>query len=110
MTRNAIVAALIALGLAVLASQLGCRTTHLGEDTGVAYRQAVADQAAAGERSPGPALSADDAQQVMSVHRSGPKPAGSPAAAGASGSGSSTPSISTSTWPGAAGSIQLEAK
>ena len=35
-------------GIAAVASIAGCRTTHLGSDTGAAYRQSFAAQRAGG--------------------------------------------------------------
>jgi hypothetical protein len=106
-----ILAALFAL--AVGASLLGCRTPHLGDDTGKSYRKAMAAQTDHAAEATGPALSADDARAVVTVHRSGAKPT----TGGSTPSGGMTTTTSTSSsssggaaWPGATGPISLEAK
>lgn len=103
--------ALAALALAVLGSSVGCRSEHLGKDTGRAYRAAL--EAQAEPKSEGPSLSADDAARVMNTHSDskgkksgdGAAPTATPTAPISSGSLSSG-----GAWPGATGNISLEAK
>ena len=110
-----IAAALLALALAVTGALLGCRTQHLGDDTGQAYDRAFAVQAkAGGEDTAG--IDADDARQVMTVHRHGPQKADGAATtatgvAPVSGNTSGSGNIDMGgAWPGAEGNITLEAK
>jgi hypothetical protein len=105
-----ILAALFAL--AVGASLLGCRTPHLGDDTGKSYRKAMAAQADHGAEATGPALSADDARAVVTVHRSGVKPTtgGSTTSGMTTTTSTSSSSSGGAAWPGATGPISLEAK
>jgi hypothetical protein len=57
--------------LTVLAAA-GCRTRHLGDDTGRAYRDALADQRDAS--GPGPAFGADVAADTLAARRHPPAP------------------------------------
>lgn len=102
--------ALAALALAVLGSSVGCRSEHLGKDTGRAYRAAL--EAQAEPKSEGPSLSADDAARVMNTHSdSKGKKSGDGAAAPATSAPISSGSLSSGgAWPGATGNISLEAK
>ena len=116
-TAKNIAAALAALLLAVSAAALSaCRTTHLDTDHGRTYHEAFDRQASGDDADQAPALSADDAKQVLHVHVHGKD--GKNAGADSSGDGSSmtapaamnTESISTGAWPGASGNITLDAK
>lgn len=113
-----IAGALTALALAVAGNLMGCRTAHLGPDTGRAYRAAFAAQTEAGEKSQGPTLSAADADQVLDVHAHGAKGAKG-AKGGATGPvgglpspslGGSSDGMSGGAWQGASGNISLDAK
>jgi hypothetical protein len=111
MTRNRLLLACLPFGLA--AALTACRTNHLGNDTaGHAYRAALDAQRRGDETVTPPALSAQDAKRVISVHETGDTKA-----AGSSSGGLATtalPSAPLSTgggsWPGASGNITLEAK
>lgn len=112
MSRLEMLMAAAALALAVAGTQIGCRTAHLGDDTGRAYFEAIAAQRESQAASP--AFSARDAHQVLHVHRTGETEGeGSTQAAGALIAPvplSSSSSSSGGGWPGASGNIQLEAK
>jgi len=112
-----IAGALTALALAVAGNLMGCRTAHLGPDTGRAYRAAFAAQAEAGEKTQGPTLSAADADQVLDVRAHGAKAAkGSargatgPVGLPAPGLGGGEVGTSGGSWQGASGNITLDAK
>ena len=111
MSRFEMLMAAAALALAVAGTQIGCRTAHLGSDTGQAYHEAIAAQRES--QAAQPAMSAHDARTVLDVHRTGESDGESGESAGAL---IAPVPISTSssggggTWPGASGNIQLEAK
>ncbi len=114
-TQKSIAGALAALALAIAGNLMGCRTAHLGPDTGRAYRAAFQAQEEAGQNSQGPTLSAADADRVLEVRAHGAK-GSKPATAGGT-SGLPTPSLGGGTatmgggaWPGASGNITLDAK
>ena len=104
---------LIACALAALAA--GCRTPHLGDSTGEAYRGALNAQRDSDAEAPA-GLDATDAHTVLNKHRKG----GGKDDRGTGGM--STPTTTTSSaggstsggaggqWPGATGGIVLEAK
>ncbi len=108
---------LFASGMAV-AGLTGCRTTHLGADTaGHAYRAAFAAQRAGDDTVEPPALDADDARQVLSVHRTGKPDKDTDSSSSTTmlvpttlTSGGSSSGSSGGSWPGATGNISLEAK
>lgn len=107
--RRELVGAVTALALALLGSSIGCRSEHLGKDTGRAYRQAFEQQAE--PKGEGPALSADDATRVMHTHSEGKgKKSSDGASAPAAAAPMSSGSLSSGAWPGATGNISLEAK
>jgi hypothetical protein len=109
--KREVAGALAALALAVLGSSVGCRAPHLGKDTGHAYHQAFDQQATPEEE--GPALSADDAANVMKTHH-GSK--GKKSETGDGGASSPATPLSWGSlswggaWPGATGNISLEGK
>ena len=105
---------IIAAGLALLFAT-GCRTAHLGKNTGTAYEDAFEKQRDGDAETDGPQMSADDAKQVLRSHRGGaesadsattslvtPVPLMTTTSGGSVGGGAS--------WPGAAGNIVLEGK
>ena len=92
------------LALAVFA---GCRTQHLGPDTGVAYRTAFAAQRES-DPEQAPTFTADDAKAARSRERAANKPAAEiPTSASIL---MPAPTSSTTSWQGAKGAINLEAK
>jgi hypothetical protein len=111
MSRFEMLMAALALALAVAGTQIGCRTAHLGPDTGTAYFEAIAAQRES--QAAQPAMSAHDAKHVLHVHRTGETKAEA-----SSGTGAlitpmplgTTSSGGGGMWPGASGNIQLEAK
>ncbi len=113
-----IAGAVTALALAIAGNLMGCRTAHLGPDTGRAYRAAFAAQTESGEKNQGPTLSADDADHVLDVHAHGAKGAKGAQSSTASAGGLPTPSLggggsdsaSGGAWQGASGNISLDAK
>jgi hypothetical protein len=108
-----LVIAVAALCLAVAGALVGCRTTHLGHNTGEAYRAALEAQRTADTPGGGPELSAEDARMVLQVHRTGEAKG---AASGASGPGlGAVPGLlpgggTAGSWPGAEGGINPEDK
>ncbi|HUH01005.1 MAG TPA: hypothetical protein VML75_03355 [Kofleriaceae bacterium] len=107
--KRELVGAVAALALALLGSTIGCRSEHLGKDTGRAYRQAFEQQAE--PKGEGPALSAEDATRVMHAHSEGKaKKSGDGTSAPAATPAMSSGSSSSGAWPGATGNISLEAK
>lgn len=108
--------------LATLFAIGGCRTTHLGQDTaGYAYKNAMRLQAQGDDAVEAPTLSADDAKQILQVHKTGEAdgnaattasvPLVTPMTLTSSPSASSSGTGTTSgAWPGATGNIVLEAK
>jgi hypothetical protein len=116
-TAKNIIAAVAALLLAVSAAALSaCRTTHLGPNHGRLYHEAFDRQASGEDADHPPALTAEDAKQVLHVHAHGKDGKdGKNGSNGASGSGLAAPamntdSISSGSWPGAGGNITLDAK
>jgi hypothetical protein len=108
--------ALAALAGLLTVFSLGCRTSHLGPNTGDSYRAAFNKQveAAEGSDDEAPSLSADDAKHAMKVHATGEDKPSSPATLGAPSlslpSGMSSSTAGGGKWPGASGNIKLEAK
>jgi hypothetical protein len=115
-----LVLATAAFALAI-ASTVGCRSPHLGDDTGRAYRQAVVRQANADGESV-PNLSATDAKNVLETHRDprGERQAPMKATSFSSVTPAVTSSSSSSSggsgnsgggsWDGASGNIRIQAK
>lgn len=93
---------------ASLALLAACRTKHLSDDTNVAYRAAFAAQRASDpERTP--EFGVDDAKRTDAARRGdATKPAAAPGAALLPVAPMSL--SSGGAWPGATGSISLEAK
>ena len=86
-----------------------CSQAHLGPDTNVAYREALAAQRESDPKH-SPEFGADDAHTTNAARR-GEKPKG--AAAPTSSGGSflqTTPITSSGAWQGAKGNMSLEAK
>lgn len=87
-----------------------CRTKHLSEDTNVAYRAAFAAQRAS-DPDRTPEFGVDDAARTGAVRRGEATKAGAAAAPGAALLPDASMSMSSGgAWPGATGSISLEAK
>ena len=96
--------------VAMLALAAGCRHTHLGDDTGVAYRDAIQAQRESDAEEIDP-MDARDAKKVLSRHRRGK----SNKKTGSRSSSTSTSSSSSSggsgvLFQGATGPIRLDAK
>jgi hypothetical protein len=101
----------------VLATASGCRKNHLGPDTNVAYRTAFAAQRTS-EPDRAPTFGADDAKASLASRRTSKGKAGAstmPAPGSilmpslGAGAGNAAPP-SSGGWPGAKGSMSLEAK
>jgi hypothetical protein len=106
-TRHATIPFLVAL--VVLLFGGACRSTHLGGDTGLAYREAIAQQRES--QAPVDPIDAADAKAVLQVHHGGGAEADSPAGGAATTSTSSSSSSGSSgMWQGAEGDIVLKAK
>ena len=82
----------LALALALAAPVIGCRATHLGPNTGHAYRDALSSQRES-EAAPVAPLDADDSRAVLKAHRAG----GADAKGRSTGRGTSTSSSSSAT-------------
>jgi len=67
--RNYVLAGVLGGGLLVAS---GCRQAHLGEDTGVTYRKAMAAQRESDGKGPS-GLDSADARRVLVQHRRGDK-------------------------------------
>ena len=94
--------------LIVLAA--GCRHPHLGPDTGVAYRVALAPQRES-EPTVEPTFGADVATGTLAARKGGKQGGSTAAAAPEALVVPMTSSTSSSgAWPGATGNISLEAK
>ena len=98
------------IAIALLFAVTGCRTTHLGADTGVAYRAAFdAQRRSDPERTP--TFGADDAKLARARARGeGTKPAAAPASASILMPAPTTASGNSGAWQGATGKMSLEAK
>ena len=99
-------------GVLALAVGAACRTQHLGSNTGDSYRNAFEDQRTSEPTPDDPAMSADDAKNVLRTHNAAD---GKKGAATMGGTSSGAPSVGSTSmsggkWDGAQGNIQLEAK
>jgi hypothetical protein len=116
-TRTLSLSLSLSLLVALALGATGCRRAHLGDDTGRAYRDALAAQRD-GAPAAAPTFDAGHARDALAARRGkasgGGAPAAGPstitlpmpAAGGAGGAGGA----SGGAWPGATGNITLEAK
>jgi hypothetical protein len=101
---------MIRSALAIVIALAGCSHPHLGPDHGLSYHPAFAAQRDKARTGESPALSATDAQGVLTVHRG--KALAAPAPAPAEGPRAEAPVMSGSTaaWPGSPEPINIGAK
>ncbi len=100
----------VLLSLAMLAPAAGCRHTHLGDDTGDAYKDALQSQRESDAEEIDP-MDARDAKKVLAKHRRGKKSGKSKSSGtGVISTSSSSSGGSGNLFQGAAGPIRLDAK
>ena len=85
----------------------GCRARHLGSDTGVAYRTAIADQR--DSAADAAAFDADAAKAAMETRRTGAS-RGTRAPVAPLTVPGTAPASTAGAWPGASGAMVVEAK